>query len=267
MWGELAFSLQSGNYYIIAIISLAFIGNVIAFERFIMLQFVYNIEFLKFLNNLKKMIASEDLERAINFCKSVSQTSLPKIALKALQASESDPFTVRGTIEEETIEFIPRVERRLGGLPAIATLILLIGILGSIDQLWWAFHSIDVLDTAKKQASLANGIATALNPTALGLMVCMIILASHQMLKGMAISVLEHIHHGIAVLHNLLVPSDVAYVSQPAVVQPETGTNYGSDLFANNDKKSSSQKNEEGSAIDDFDDSTVEDIKDEEEII
>lgn len=265
MWGELAVSLQSGNQYILLIMSLAFISTVLIFERLIMLQFVYNIEFNRFLNNLKKMIVSEDFERAMNFCKTVSKTSLPKIALKALQASEHDPSTVRGTIEEETIEFVPRIERRLGSLPAIATLILLIGILGTIDELWWAFHSIDVLDTAKKQASLANGIASSLNPTALGLMVCMIILASHQMLKGMAISILEHIHHGIAVLNNLLVPPEVAFVSSaPAIHQEATGP---VDAINDDTDIKETQPEDEGVTDDAFDDAAVEDIKDEEEII
>ena len=46
-------------------------------ERLIMLQFVYHIDFAKFLGNLKKMVAAEDLGRAINLCKNVSSTSLP----------------------------------------------------------------------------------------------------------------------------------------------------------------------------------------------
>lgn len=268
MWGELALSMQNGNQYIIAIVILAFIATTIIFERFIMIQFVYNIEFARFLNNFRKMIASEDFERAMNFCKSVSKTSLPKIALKALQASENDPATVRGTIEEESIEFIPHIEAKLGGLPAFATLILLIGILGTIDELWWAFHSIDVLDTAKKQASLANGIASSLNPTALGLMVCMIILSGHQILKGMAIRVMEHMHHGVAVLNNLLVPAEVAYVTQGAMPMEMPGQM----MDAGNQNSApvaaeASQSTEQGLADDAFDDAAIEDIKDEEEII
>ena len=263
MWGELALSLQSGNYYVLSIIGLAFIASVLIFERFIMMQFVYNLEFSRFLNNLKKMITSEDFERAMNFCKSVSKTSLPKIALKALQASENDPATVKGTIEEETIEFVPRVEVRLAPLPAIATLVLLVGILGTIDSLWSAFHSIDVLDTAKKQASLANGIAGSLNPTAFGIMVCMIILFSHQILKGMAIGIIEHIHHGIAVLNNLLVPAEVAFVA----AQPAIATEMPGHADAGNDEDVAEPAVDEGVADDAFDDAAVEDIKDEEEII
>ena len=88
----------------------------------------------------------------------------------ALEAADSDPTKVRGTIEEEALEFLPSIERRLGALPALTLLIMLVGILGTIDSLWVAFQSVDVLDTAKKQATIAQGIASSLSPTALGLL-------------------------------------------------------------------------------------------------
>ena len=62
-----------------------FAGLVIIFERAVMLQWVYNIDFHKFLTNIKKMIAAKDTDRAITLCKSVSGTSLPRIGLMADQ--------------------------------------------------------------------------------------------------------------------------------------------------------------------------------------
>ena len=120
MWNHIAISLQQGNFFLLTILFLGFIGTVIFFERFIMLQFVYHIDFVRFLNNLKRSIQAEDLDRAVSLCKSQSHTSLPLICLKALEAAERDPTTVRGTIEEATIDFLPRLESRLGFLPALS---------------------------------------------------------------------------------------------------------------------------------------------------
>ncbi|MFK7824362.1 MAG: MotA/TolQ/ExbB proton channel family protein [Oligoflexales bacterium] len=265
MWGELALSIRSGNIYMWGIVILSFISTVVIFERIIMLQWRYNIDFKKFLTDFKKMINSEDHERAINLCKSASKTSLPKIALRALEAVENDPSTVRGTIEEDTIEFLPRIESRLTMMPAMATIILLIGILGTIDALWWSFHSIDVLDTAKKQASLANGIAGSLNPTATAIIASMLILASHQVLKGMAIRIIDRIHHGIAVLNNLLVPEEVATMVAAPVAAFETRET--SDAIVEPAGDPTPDDQDEGPADDAFDDAVVDDIKDEEEII
>lgn len=265
MWGELARSFQNGNVYIWAMLVLGFIAIFIAIERFIMLQFIYNINFSKFINNLKKMIASKDMERALTLCKTVSNTSLPKIAFLAIEAKENDPTSVKGTLEEYTLEFLPKLETRISSLPALATVILLFGVLGTIDSLWWAFHSLDVLDTAKKQASLANGIASSLNPTAFGLLVAMIILTAHQFIKSIAVSLLENIQHGVAILFNLLVPADMpVYTNGGSIPIPQTT------MMAEKktEPSSSGQATQTEVQKDDaFDDSSVEDIKDEEEII
>ncbi len=267
MWSQIAVSLQQGNSYLIIVIVLAFLGSIVMIERFIMLQMVYYVDFAKFLTNLKKIVQAEDIERAINLCKSASHTSLPYISFKALEAAERDPTTVKGTIEEETIDFLPKLEHRLAILPALATLIMLVGILGTIDGLWSAFDSIEILDTSEKQARLANGIAGSLNSTALALIVSMIFLASHQVLKGIAIKLTERIHYGVAILNNLLVPQEVAtYVSQPAGVPLQT---VAMATHADEDESpAQAEKNEEEEQQNDsFDDSAVEDIKDEEEII
>ena len=263
MWGELALSLQQGNAYVLSILALGFFATVIFFERFIMLQLVYHIDFSKFLTNLKKMVNAEDLTRAITLCKNTSATSLPHIASRALEAAEADPTKVRGTIEEEAIEFLPQIEKRLAILPAITLMIMLIGILGTIDSLWTAFQSVDVLDSAKKQATLARGIAGSLSPTALGLTFGMILLAGYHVLKGMAISLTDRLHHGVTVLLNLLAPQESAYYMpmpaqshEPADV-PRVDADFSSEASAA----------PEVHADESFDDVSVEDIKDEEEII
>ena len=256
MWGELASSFQHGNGYLIGILIIGFFGTVVFFERLIMLQFVYHIDFGKFLSNLKKMVQAEDLSRAINLCKNVSSTALPKISLKALEAAEVDPLTIRSRIEEETVDFLPNIEKRLGVIPASTMLIMMIGLLGTIDSLWHAFQSVDVLDTARKQATLAEGIAGALNPTALGLIFGLILLAGHQMLRGMALNLTEKMHHGVVVLTNLLCPQEaVAYMpmSQPAPAATPTAAKSTPNVTAE-------QPATVAAAQEQFDEVSVEDI-------
>jgi biopolymer transport protein ExbB len=262
MWSQLAVSLQSGNMYLILILLLGFMGTVIVFERLIMLQVVYAIDFKKFLNNLRRSVQAEDHERSISICKNASYTSLPSISLKALEALERDPATVRGTIEEETIDFLPKLETRIGVLPALSTLILLIGVLGTIDGLWAAFDSVEILDTTEKQVLLANGIAGSLNPTTLGLLVSMIFLTGHQVLRGLALRLTERVHYGVSVLINLLAPPETAtFMQAPLAIQSAAMAHAPS-------VKSEAAPAEKMEEVDDsFDDASVEDIKDEEEII
>ena len=264
MWNQIAISIQQGNPFLITILALGFFGSILLFERLIMLQLVFNIDFSKFLNNLKRSVQAEDLDRAVSLCKSASHTSLPLICLKALEAAERDPSTVRGTIEESTIDFLPRLETRIGMLPALSTLILLIGVLGTIDGLWQAFEAVEILDTTQKQARLANGITGSLNPTSLGLTICMIFLFGHQILRGLAITITERIHYGVAILNNLLVPQEIA-TYMPVAQQPyqeESVQNLPTETTETSETVEEDEDEDEG-----FDDASVEDIKDEEEII
>jgi hypothetical protein len=263
MFGEIAASFQRGNIYLTAMLLLGFIATAIIFERIIMLQVVYHLDFNKFLSNLKKLLSNEDTSRGLSFCKSVSSTSLPGIARRALEAAETDPTTIRGTIEEETIDFLPRIETRIGGLMAISTLIMLTGILGAIDSLWNTFHAVSVLDTAQKQASLGNEIARALNPAAFGVLLSMVVLVGYYLVRGMAVRLTEKMHYGVTVLSNLLVPAEVASYMPMAMAAPITA-----DAMPMTAHAESTQPTSEGAATDaNFADAAVEDIRDEEEII
>lgn len=269
MWGELAHSFQSGNGYLITIMIIGFFATVVFFERLIMLQFVYHIDFPKFLSMLRKMIQAEDLGRAINLCKSVSGTSLPHISLRALEAAEIDPTTIRARIDEETIDFLPNIEKRLGFIPAATLLIMMVGLLGTIDSLWAAFQSVDVLDTARKQATLARGISSSLNPTAIGLLFGMILLAGHHILKGIAINLTERIHHGVTVVTNILSPHEaIPYVTATPAAPMATNQAPASDNTATKSADDSSADTKNTTTNQEItDEVSVEDIKDEEEII
>lgn len=268
MFDEIAASFQHGNSYITAMLVLGFIACVVIFERIIMLQFVYHLDFQKFLSNLKKILAADDSSRAISFCKGVGNTSLPHIAKRALEAAESDPTTVRGVLEEETVDFLPRIERRIGMLMAISTLIMLTGVLGAIDSLWKTFHAVTVLDTARKQASLGQEIASALNPVAFGVLLSMLVLVGYYMSRSLAVRLTERIHHGITVLHNLLVPAEVGGYMPVAMAAAAPSASMAPMATSAGEAVESEPAPAQGGGTDgNFDDASVEDIRDEEEII
>jgi biopolymer transport protein ExbB/TolQ len=265
MFAEIAASFQQDNVYLKVMLFLGFIGMAVIFERMIMLQFVYNLDFGKFLTDLRKLLTPEDTSRALNFCKSVSNTSLPAITRRALEAAETDPTTIRGVIEEETIGFLPRIELRIGALMAFSTLILLTGVLGSIDSLWNTFHALGVLDTTQKQASLGSEIATALNPVAFGLLLSMLMLVGYHLVRGMALRLTEKMHYGVTVITNLLVPTEVASFMPVAMASPVRDSSPISSPVQNTIVPPTTN---EGAAPDGNSASnTAENIRDEEEII
>jgi biopolymer transport protein ExbB/TolQ len=80
-------------------------------------------------------------------------------------------------VEESAIKEIPRFSSRLSSLGMFANIATLTGLLGTIFGLQVSFNSLQLAEGAEKATALANGIAQAMNTTAMGLLVaipCMI---------------------------------------------------------------------------------------------
>ena len=122
-----------------------------------------------------------------------------------------------------------------------------------------------VLDSTQKQASLGSEIARALNPTAFGVFLSMVILVGYYMIRGMALRLTERMHYGVAVISNLLVPAEVTSfmpISMPAA--PVSRDVVASPVAQSS---SASSPNEGASQDANVADTSAENIRDEEEII
>jgi biopolymer transport protein ExbB len=266
MWAELALGIQKNNPYLLLMLGIAFLAVTLTLERIMVLRWVYHIDLTKFLGNIKRMVAGQDLDRAISFCKSVSRTALPQITTRALEAAETDPTTVRGIIEEETMSFLPRIEKRIAWLPVLATMTMFLGILGTIDGLWIAFRSVDILDSSQKQAVLAQAVSRSLAPTAMGLVIAMLLSVTHQIVRGMALAVTEQMQQGLAVITHLLVPAEVATMIPMAAGAPVEAKSFepASEFVAESKPAETAAT---GATEEHVADTSLENIKDEEEII
>ncbi|NDE14100.1 hypothetical protein EBZ80_04135 [bacterium] len=91
MWAELALSFKQGNIYVLTMFAIGFVAAVVFFERLVMVQFVYNINFDRFLLNIRRAIAAEDLDRAVSLCKNAGRTSLPLTRQRCAAQSRKRP--------------------------------------------------------------------------------------------------------------------------------------------------------------------------------
>lgn len=258
MWHNAAVKLTGGDPYLVMMAIVAAVATGIFFERVIMLQYVYNLNVRKFVNSLSKMVAVEDYERAITFCRGLIKFPVPRIALRALEALENDPTQVRSKIEQEAMETIPQIEKRVSTFHTFATMTLFIGILGNVSELWDSFHAIDVLNTPEQQARLTGTLADALVYTAVGLAAGIMILMMHQITKGLAISVLDKFQYSVTAVTNLLAPSETIFAATNAPI---------SDMAPTVVEEQPEEQKEEKEPVSELEPDTVEDIKDEEEII
>ncbi len=97
-------------------------------------------------------------------------SGLMSVALDRYKSDASIEDIQEG-VDEEAVTQIPRLGERLNYLALIANVATLLGLLGTIAGLQDSFSSLASLEAAEKAASLAKGIAKAMNTTAFGLIV------------------------------------------------------------------------------------------------
>jgi biopolymer transport protein ExbB/TolQ len=125
-----------------------------------------------------KAISSNQIEAAAKLvAKKRSPVSrLLQVAVKRYE--KGLPYQdIQQGVEESAIKEIPRFSSRLSSLGMFANIATLTGLLGTIFGLQVSFSSMKLAEGAEKATALANGIAQAMNTTAMGLLVaipCMI---------------------------------------------------------------------------------------------
>lgn len=209
---ELFRSREPIPYIILAIFA---VGWVIVFERFIVLQLTYRLNFSKFNSTIRRMLSAGDLDRARQYCAASGNTGLPMITAKAIEAYETENFRVRMVVSEETLSFMPRIRRRISQLPNLAAVAVLLGALAAVNGVWQSFQMVDGLELGLKSFAFSRGLSQALTPIALGLAASVFLMIPYGVLDAMASRLEGEVEHSLTVILNLLAPE-----MQPVFAQP-----------------------------------------------
>lgn len=264
MWYSIFTSIKNGDIYFIALISIAFLSILFFLQRFFLLQFVYNINYDKFIKQLKVLIKSSDTDKAIQFCRKTSNTGLPYIAEKAIETAVADPTMVGGIIDEEVIAFVPKLDKGSSFISMLGGLSILIGVIGSISSLWNYLFSMEVMDSTQKQLTLGLEMSASLMYTMFGLLVCIVCVMFSFYIKSSAFNISNKIYYGGSVLHNLYPNQNVMMGYMPATPSNEEEEVVSSDIEEELKGEEATTK-VSSSDVEEFPE--VDEIKDEEEII
>jgi biopolymer transport protein ExbB/TolQ len=107
-------------------------------------------------------------------------------------------------VEEAAIKEIPRFSSRLSSLGMFANIATLTGLLGTIFGLQVSFSSLQLAEGAEKATALANGIAQAMNTTAMGLMVAIPCMIAFTQLSNVQASLTEDLDEATVKMLNYL---------------------------------------------------------------
>ena len=126
---------------------------------------------------------------------------------------------IQQAMEESLLEIVPRLEKRTPYLAALANIGMLIGLLGTILALIHAFGAVAQANPAEKATLLAAAISEAMNATASGLFVAIVLLLSHMFLEAKTTSLIDSLEIAVVKFLN----SITERYSEPAAPSPQGG--------------------------------------------
>jgi biopolymer transport protein ExbB/TolQ len=178
--------LHKGGFFMYLNIVVSGIVLAIIVERSYYLLGKGAINARAFLDQLKKLLASDQLERALKLCAAAGGAPVARVAQAGLSRMHKGELAVATGIEEALLDVAPDLKKRIPALWSLANIATLLGLLGTISGLIGAFAAVGSAEASKRSALLADRIAEAMYNTAMGLGIAVTCLIAHVLLSGMA---------------------------------------------------------------------------------
>jgi len=186
--------------WIIAVVWCA--GIAIAAER-LKAYFKYNIDGTSLMGNIKKSVIGNQVQDAIQTC-TESKALLAFVMKNGLKRGNQPKDQIQDALEASILEVVPKIERRLSYLALAANLSTLLGLLGTIQGLIQSFAAVAQAEASQKAQLLAEGIAVAMNTTALGLVSAISLMVVHSYLMNQGEKMIQEIEENSVKLLDLL---------------------------------------------------------------
>jgi len=184
---------REGGFFMYPVLLVAALGTAVVIERFIYIsRAMVNGEPLW--QQIQKHLSSQRLDDAIRLCQGRYQP-LPYVLLHGLKAAKTAESrdSLQQAMEEATLDVLPPLERRTPYLPILANVATLMGLLGTIIGVIKAFAAVSAADPSQKSVLLAQGISTALNMTAFGLMVAIPLILIYSYMQSQTTKIVDSI--------------------------------------------------------------------------
>jgi biopolymer transport protein ExbB/TolQ len=179
-------------------------GLSVALERFYVIVVRSRVAGREFIDRLVQFVRAGKVEDAIKAC-ARSKSTLPDIGLVILRSRSRDDNDLQHVATAAALTLVPRLRRRLQYLPALATLAVMLGLLGTVFGTRDALQTASMVAAGERTQRLAAGIAASLNATGLGLGIAVPLWVAYAYLRSQAETTIEQVHELSARLINALV--------------------------------------------------------------
>jgi len=165
----------------------------LALWRLWMMTFVYNLSEENFYDQVKKLVMSGNIERAIKLCGSVPKSPLANVLRAGLNRANKGEMEVTMALEEAALEQAPKWSAFIQALFSIANIATLVGLVSTVLDLIAVFQGLGNLPAEQKAAVLSAGISGAMVNTAFGLGIAVLCIFFHLVLGQYSKIKVEHL--------------------------------------------------------------------------
>jgi len=182
----------------------------IAIERGYFIIVRSNVNASRFMDEVRKLVRAGEFKKALALCEAAPNKALPRVVgagLRRVAESQMTDFrSIQNSVDEGTLEVIPRLHERTNFLAMLANISTLLGLMGTIWGLILAFQSVSAagIDAAEKARMLAAGISAAMNTTLMGLAVAIPTILVYTFLHNKTSKIIDEIDEHTVKLINLL---------------------------------------------------------------
>ena len=181
--------IHSGGPFMYIILGVSFFAAALICERFFVLTFCYTFK-SHFFDKVIRSLKHENVRNTVKLCRSTSHplaVTVTEVIKNIGQSKEIIESAAYVSIQKT----IPKIQKRTNYIQMIGNVAMLLGLLGTIQGLIQSFSSLAVMDAASKATALASGISTAMNTTALGLIVAIPCIVSFTILSNKEKAILQ----------------------------------------------------------------------------
>lgn len=201
--GALVGFFQQGGTFMYLILLLGAVAAAVSIERFFVLYMRSGSVARPFIEKICSLVRQGQVDQALNVSRS-KNTPLSRILQAGLGANRELEDGSRNAMEERALIEVPEIQDRTSYLGTIAQVATLLGLLGTIVGLMQSFSAVGGAASEQRAMLLAAGISTALNTTALGLIVAVPSTLAHSIFLRRSERLLERIDEASFRVINLL---------------------------------------------------------------
>jgi biopolymer transport protein ExbB len=161
--------IRDGGEFMYVILAVSILALALIFEKLYALNFHYQFD-EGFFQSILSLIRTNDFERAHALCYRTGHPLARLIANILKYRGENKEILAEG-VSIEFQKLVPQIQKRSAYINMLANVSTLLGLLGTIQGLIVAFTSLNQAAAVSKAELLSRGISTAMNTTALGLII------------------------------------------------------------------------------------------------